>query len=101
MASTENKTFTIGTRKSQLALIQTEFVQSALQATLPSCEFKVLSCHATADLDKVTALREFTSKNLWTEELEQLLIAKELDLVVHSLKGKVCHPCVQPSELLC
>jgi hydroxymethylbilane synthase len=28
-----------------------------------------------------------TSKNLWTEELEELLIGGQLDFIVHSLKG--------------
>ncbi|EAS27975.3 porphobilinogen deaminase [Coccidioides immitis RS] len=86
MASTERKTFTIGTRKSQLALVQTDLVRNALQAAFPDCEFKVHSRDAAGDLNKVTPLRAFTTKNLWTEELEELLIAKQVDLVVNSLK---------------
>ncbi|OAX85563.1 hypothetical protein ACJ72_00057 [Emergomyces africanus] len=80
-------TFTIGTRKSKLALVQTDLVRDALKAAWPQYEFNILTKDAAADLDKVTPLREFTSKNLWTEELEELLLAKQIDLVVHSLKG--------------
>ncbi|EEH10109.1 porphobilinogen deaminase [Histoplasma capsulatum G186AR] len=79
-------TFTIGTRKSKLALVQTDLVRDALKAAWPQYEFDILTKDAAADLDKVTPLREFTSKNLWTEELEELLLAKQIDLVVHSLK---------------
>ncbi|KAI1918764.1 porphobilinogen deaminase [Ophidiomyces ophidiicola] len=86
MASGEKTSFTIGTRKSKLALLQTDIVQNALQTAWPGCEFDIHSRHAAGDLNKVTPLREFTTKNLWTEELEELLIQKKLDLVVHSLK---------------
>ncbi|EEQ32362.1 porphobilinogen deaminase [Microsporum canis] len=80
------KTFTIGTRKSNLAVLQTEIVRNALVARWPDCEFNVHTRDAAGDLNKITPLREFTSKNLWTEELEEMLLAKQLDLVVHSLK---------------
>ncbi|KAK2746361.1 porphobilinogen deaminase [Myotisia sp. PD_48] len=86
MEATPRKSFVIGTRKSNLAMLQTHLVRDALQSKWPDCEFRVLSRDAAGDLNKITPLREFTSKNLWTEELEQLLIAKEIDLVVHSLK---------------
>lgn len=38
------------------------------------------------DRDKTTALHAFNAKSLWTSELEALLEASELDLIVHSLK---------------
>ncbi|KAM5467516.1 porphobilinogen deaminase [Microsporum audouinii] len=82
------KTFAIGTRKSNLAVLQTEIVRNALVARWPDCEFNVHTRDAAGDLNKITPLREFTSKNLWTEELEEMLLAKQLDLVVHSLKGE-------------
>jgi len=79
-------TFTIGTRKSRLALLQTDIVRSALIKAWPEYEFKIYTRDTAGDLNKVTPLREFTTKNLWTEELEELLIDNQLDLVVHSLK---------------
>ncbi|OJD27639.1 porphobilinogen deaminase [Blastomyces percursus] len=85
-ASPTRTTFTIGTRRSKLALVQTGLVRDALKVAWPQYEFNTLTKDATADVDKVTPLREFTSKNLWTEELEELLVAKQIDLVVHSLK---------------
>ena len=85
--SSERTTFTIGTRKSKLALLQTDLVRNALQEIWPHYEFKVLTRDVAGDLNKVTPLRNVTTKNLWTEELEEYLIAGQIDFVVHSLKG--------------
>ncbi|KAJ6036916.1 hypothetical protein N7540_001195 [Penicillium herquei] len=80
------KTFTIGTRKSKLALLQTDLVQAALKEAYPEYEFKVFSKETAGDLNTTIALKDFTSKNLWTEELEELMIAGQVDFIVHSLK---------------
>ncbi|KAJ5939201.1 Porphobilinogen deaminase N-terminal [Penicillium verhagenii] len=82
------KTFTIGTRKSKLALLQTDLVRAALQKTHPDYEFKTLTKETAGDLNTTIALKDFTSKNLWTEELEELMIGGQVDFIVHSLKGK-------------
>ncbi|KNG85342.1 porphobilinogen deaminase, partial [Aspergillus nomiae NRRL 13137] len=80
------KTFTVGTRKSKLALSQTDLVVSALKEVYPNYEFKIHSQETAGDLNTTIAFREFTTKNLWTEELEQHLMAGNVDLIVHSLK---------------
>ncbi|KAJ5279401.1 porphobilinogen deaminase [Penicillium angulare] len=80
------KTFTIGTRKSKLALLQTDLVQAALKEAYPDYEFKIFSKETAGDLNTTIALKDFTSKNLWTEELEELMIAGRVDFIVHSLK---------------
>ncbi|PYI11161.1 porphobilinogen deaminase [Aspergillus sclerotiicarbonarius CBS 121057] len=80
------KTFTIGTRKSKLALLQTDLVQAALKKTWPDYEFKIHSRETAGDQNTTIALRDFTTKNLWTQELEDLLIAGHVDFIVHSLK---------------
>ncbi len=78
----------IGSRKSKLALVQTDHVLSKLKQAWPSREFEVFSSNTEAgDLDKVTPLRELTGKNIWTFGLENLLIAGNLHMIVHSLKG--------------
>ncbi|KAJ5629619.1 hypothetical protein N7528_003276 [Penicillium herquei] len=86
MATPATKTFTIGTRKSKLALLQTDLVQAALKEAYPEYEFKVFSKETAGDLNTTIALKDFTSKNLWTEELEELMIAGQVDFIVHSLK---------------
>jgi hydroxymethylbilane synthase len=80
-------TFTIGTRASKLALLQTDLVQAALKKAHPQYEFKIFSKETAGDLNTTIALKDFTSKNLWTEELEELMIAGQVDFIVHSLKG--------------
>ncbi|KND86708.1 Porphobilinogen deaminase [Tolypocladium ophioglossoides CBS 100239] len=79
-------TITVGTRKSPLALAQAEIVVSALKAIFPTYSFPVHSMTTTGDRDQNTALYNFGGKGLWTSQLEELLVSKQLDLVVHSLK---------------
>ncbi|KAL5612913.1 hypothetical protein BROUX41_004010 [Berkeleyomyces rouxiae] len=76
----------IGSRKSALALKQTDIVIEALQKIHPEYEFRVNSISTAGDKDQVTALYNFGGKGLWTNELEAMLAAKEVDFIVHSLK---------------
>lgn len=75
----------IGTRRSALALKQTELVQAALQAAHPHLQFAVHAIATAGDRDKTTPLPEL-GKGLWTNELEALLTSGEIDVIVHSLK---------------
>ena len=82
--------FTIGTRRSQLARVQTDIVAAALQKEYPQHEYRIHAMDPLGDRDKVTALYRFNNENakgLWTHELEEMLSGGELDLIVHSLKG--------------
>ncbi|KAK7910571.1 Porphobilinogen deaminase [Apiospora marii] len=82
-------TVRVGTRKSALALKQADFVVSSLSKLHPHVHFEIRGMDSLADKDKITALYSFDKtdgKGLWTNELEAGLVAKELDLVVHSLK---------------
>jgi hydroxymethylbilane synthase len=88
MVASAPKTFTIGTRQSKLALFQTDLVLEALKKAFPQYEYKILSKETAGDLNTTIALKDFTSKNLWTEELEELMIGGTVDLIVHSLKGE-------------
>ncbi|OQD76557.1 hypothetical protein PENDEC_c004G00560 [Penicillium decumbens] len=97
MAAPTRTTFTIGTRKSKLALLQTDLVQAALQKTHPDYEFKIFSKETAGDLNTTIALKDFTTKNLWTEELEELMIAGQVDFIVHSLKDV---PTILPSSCI-
>lgn len=86
-SSLEKSTFSIGTRKSKLALLQTDIVLIALKKAWPEHNFTVQSKDTAGDRNTTIALREFTSKNLWTQDLEDLLVNGDLDLIAHSLKG--------------
>ena len=79
-------TLTVGTRKSPLALAQAELVVASLQSLFPSDTFPIHGTTTTGDRDLNTALYNFGGKGLWTTQLEEKLVAQEVDIVVHSLK---------------
>ncbi|KAI1610901.1 porphobilinogen deaminase [Exophiala viscosa] len=79
--------FNVGTRKSKLALIQTDMVVKALAAACPSNVYAIKARDTAAgDIDKVTPFKDMPVKNLWTHELETLMGEGSLDFLVHSLK---------------
>jgi hydroxymethylbilane synthase len=85
--------FTVGTRKSELALKQTDLVVKALLAACPDYKYQVKARDTAAgDIDKMTPFRDMPVKNLWTHELETLMVEGSLDILVHSLKGKIPFP---------
>lgn len=79
----------IGTRRSNLAIVQAEGVRASLQKIAPDRTFEIETLHTLGDKDKSTALYEFGAKSLWTSELEEKLNSGEIDVVVHCLKGKL------------
>ncbi|XP_003472827.1 porphobilinogen deaminase isoform X2 [Cavia porcellus] len=76
----------VGTRKSQLARIQTDSVVAALKALYPGLQFEIVAMSTTGDKILDTALSKIGEKSLFTKELENALERNEVDLVVHSLK---------------
>ncbi|KAL1840052.1 hypothetical protein VTJ49DRAFT_828 [Mycothermus thermophilus] len=75
----------IGTRRSALALRQTDLVMAALRAAHANLTFEVSAMATAGDRDKTTPLPAL-GKGLWTSELEARLASKDVDVVVHSLK---------------
>lgn len=85
----QSKTILVGTRKSKLAIAQTELVVGLLRQAWPTYSFHVQpSDSAAGDVDKVTSFKDMPVKNLWTHDLEQSMLAGHLDILVHSLKGE-------------
>lgn len=82
----QSKVINVGTRQSPLALAQAEIVVGALQKAHPDYTFPIHGMTTTGDRDQNTALYNFGGKGLWTSQLEERLVSRELDLVVHSLK---------------
>uniref|UniRef100_A0A8C3WYB1 hydroxymethylbilane synthase n=1 Tax=Catagonus wagneri TaxID=51154 RepID=A0A8C3WYB1_9CETA len=76
----------VGTRKSQLARIQTDSVVATLKALYPGLQFEIIAMSTTGDKILDTALSKIGEKSLFTKELEYALERNEVDLVVHSLK---------------
>ncbi|XP_078023463.1 porphobilinogen deaminase-like isoform X2 [Epinephelus lanceolatus] len=76
----------IGTRKSQLARIQTDSVADKLKELYPEIQVEIVGMTTTGDKILDTALSKIGEKSLFTKELENALERNEVDLVVHSLK---------------
>uniref|UniRef100_A0A8D0G9M0 Porphobilinogen deaminase n=1 Tax=Sphenodon punctatus TaxID=8508 RepID=A0A8D0G9M0_SPHPU len=76
----------VGTRKSQLARIQTDSVVQLLRERYPGFRFETVGMSTTGDKILDTALSKIGEKSLFTKELENALERNEVDLVVHSLK---------------
>ncbi|KAB8222525.1 porphobilinogen deaminase, dipyromethane cofactor binding domain-containing protein [Aspergillus novoparasiticus] len=76
----------IGTRRSNLAMIQAEGIRDCLQKIAPDRSYEIEALRTLGDRDQLTALYNFGAKSLWTTELEEKLNAGELDVIVHCLK---------------
>ena len=76
----------VGTRESALAIKQTEIVIEGLKKLRPDLQFEINAMKTIGDKDQLTALYKFGGKGLWTNELEAKLGAREVDIIVHSLK---------------
>jgi len=80
------KVFRIGTRKSQLALVQAEIARMSLLNHHPEIAFEIVTLETTGDRIKDRSLADMGGKGLFTKEIEQALLSHEIDLAVHSLK---------------
>lgn len=87
--SSSKETYNIGTRKSKLALVQTDLVVKALKTVSPENSYAIKARDTAAgDIDKITPFKDMAVKNIWTHELETLMVEGQLDILVHSLKGR-------------
>lgn len=76
----------IATRKSPLALAQTQLVIAHLSARLPGVEFEPLKIVTTGDRKLEWSLEKQGGKGLFTAEIEQALRRGEATLAMHSTK---------------
>src|SRR5690554_7186420 len=83
----------VGSRRSKLALTQTNWVIEQLKKLNPSYEFEIKEIVTKGDRILDVTLSKVGGKGLFVKEIEQALIDGEIDLAVHSLKD-------MPSELL-
>ena len=82
----------IGTRGSELALIQAKFVQKQLAQAYPGDDFKLKIIKTKGDRVKDSALAEIGDKGIFVREIEQELLNHSIHMAVHSMKD-------MPSEL--
>ncbi|RUS92017.1 hypothetical protein EGW08_000230 [Elysia chlorotica] len=76
----------VGTRKSQLALVQTNSVIQMLRALDDTLKFETVPMSTVGDRILDSALSKIGEKSLFTKELETALLKNQVDFVVHSLK---------------
>ncbi|ABB24286.1 MAG: hydroxymethylbilane synthase [Pelodictyon luteolum] len=80
------KQLIIGTRSSPLALWQAEFTKAELSRHFPDLEITLKLVKTTGDVLLDSPLSKIGDMGLFTKDIEKFLIAKEIDLAVHSLK---------------
>lgn len=81
-----NRPVIIGTRGSELALWQAKFVKERLESSHPEGTFEIEVITTTGDKVSDVALSKIGDKGLFTREIEDRLLARKIDLAVHSLK---------------
>ena len=76
----------VGTRGSNLALVQTNWVVDQLKKENPGVEFEVKIIKTKGDLIKDLPLDKIGDKGLFVKEIEKSLLDGEIDMAVHSMK---------------
>lgn len=89
-------TITIATRKSRLALWQSQHVADALSRLNPGLEVRLLPLSTRGDEILDRSLAEIGGKGLFLKELEKAILDGRADIAVHSLKDV---PAEQPEGL--
>ena len=76
----------IGTRRSPLALAQSESVRAQLSALHPGLEIEIETILTSGDRFIDRDLSAIGGKGLFTKEIDEALIAGRVDIAVHSMK---------------
>ncbi len=76
----------VGTRGSALALRQAEMVIEALRQAVPGVDLETLIVRTEGDRRQDVSLEQFGGQGVFVKDIEQKLLAGEIDLAVHSLK---------------
>lgn len=77
---------TVGSRKSKLALIQTNWVINQLKQKKDAPSFSIKEIVTKGDKNLNVSLAKFGGQGVFLQELESQLLAGEIDMAVHSLK---------------
>jgi hydroxymethylbilane synthase len=76
----------IGTRGSQLALFQANWVKNQLDQTQSDLKVTLIKIKTTGDKIQDAPLAKIGGKGLFVKEIEEALLQKRIDLAVHSIK---------------
>ena len=84
------RTLRLGTRGSQLARWQAEWVAGELQRLGHAVELIEIATHG--DVDRSRPIEELGTLGVFTKAIQQALLAGDVDLAVHSLKDLPTEP---------
>ena len=76
----------IGTRGSQLALFQANWVKDRLVQAHPDLNISLVKIKTTGDKIQDVPLAKVGGKGLFVKEIEEALLQRRIDLAVHSIK---------------
>ena len=80
------KQIRIGTRGSALALWQAEWVKSEIEKRYPGMTVTLTKIKTTGDKILDVPLAKVGGKGLFVKEIEEAMLANEIDIAVHSMK---------------
>ena len=92
----QSRRIVIGSRGSQLALWQANWVKSQIEGRHDNVEVNIQIIKTSGDKIQDVPLAKIGGKGLFVKEIEEALIAKEIDIAVHSMKDV---PMKLPREL--
>ena len=78
--------FLIGSRGSKLALYQAELVKAKLEQSFPLLKFDLVKIKTSGDMIRRAGPDPFTTKRVYTKEIEEALERNEIDFGIHSAK---------------
>ena len=91
----------LGTRGSKLALTQAGLVRDALARSVPALAapdaIEIVVIKTTGDAIQDRPLSEAGGKGLFVKEIEEAMLARRIDIAVHSMKDM---PTAQPAGLV-
>ena len=91
------KKIIVGSRRSKLALTQTNWVIDQLKKIDPTVEFELKESVTKGDRNLDEQLSKVGGKGLFVKEIEQAMLDKEIDIAIHSMKDM---PAILPEGLM-
>ena len=86
VSNRERSTIVLGTRGSKLAVQQSEWVQARLRQLAPEVTVALRRIQTSGDKVLDVPLAKIGGKGQFVKEIEEALLAGEIDLAVHSMK---------------
>ncbi len=80
------KIFRAGTRRSPLALKQTEEALKKLRQIYPDFKAEIILRDTYGDKDKATPISDIEGTDFFTREIDEAVLKEEIDFAVHSAK---------------